>query len=147
MNKYLNKTFQIPTALGLLVLLMASTGCVQRRMIIRSQPEGAFVTVDNQQIGLTPVSVPYTYFGTRDIKLEKDGYKTVKVQQRLEPNWYERFPLSLISENFAGREIRDERVLDFQLEPKVQVQENQLLERANDLRLNIHRGTITGPIR
>jgi hypothetical protein len=130
-----------------LATLILTSGCVQRRMIIRSQPEGAFVTVDNQQIGLTPLSIPYTYFGTREIKLEKDGFQTVKVQQRFDPKWYETFPVSLISENFAGREIRDERVLDFQLEPKTQVQENQLLQRANDLRFNINRGTITSPIR
>lgn len=105
------------------------------------------MTVDNQQIGLTPVSIPYTYFGTREIKLEKDGFKTIKVQHRFDPQWYETFPVSLISENFAGREIRDERALDFYLEPKIQVQENDLLQRANDLRFNINRGTITSPIR
>lgn len=130
-----------------LTTLLLVSGCVQRRMIIRSQPEGAFVTIDNQQMGLTPISIPYTYFGTREVKLEKDGFKTIKVQQRLDPEWYERFPVSLVSENFAGREIRDERVMDFQLEPKTQVQENQLLQRANDLRFNINRGTITSPIR
>ena len=126
----------------ILFVLLAATGCVQRRMIIRSQPEGAFVTVDQTPVGRTPLSVGYTYSGTRDIKLEKDGYKTVKVQQRFDPKWYQRFPISLISENFAFREIRDERVLDFQMEPKIQVQDNELLNRANDLRFNINRGTV-----
>lgn len=123
------------------------TGCVQRRLIIRSQPEGAFVTVDNQPVGHTPVPVPYTYFGTREVQLEKDGYKTVKVRERIRPKWYDKFPLSFFSNNFAGREIRDERMLDFQLEPKTQVEENRLLDRANELRTNIDRGTLTTPIR
>ena len=125
---------------------MLCCGCVQRRMIIRSIPEGAFVMVDGQSVGSTPLSVPYTYSGTRDIKLERDGYKTINVQQRFDPQWYQTFPVSLISENFAGREIRDERVLDFTMEPKSQVQEDRLLERANDLRLNVDRGTITSPL-
>ena len=125
---------------------MLCCGCVQRRMIIRSIPEGAFVMVDGQSVGSTPLSVPYTYYGTRDIKLERDGYKTINVQQRFDPQWYQTFPVSLISENFAGREIRDERVLDFTMEPKSQVQEDRLLERANDLRLNVDRGTITSPL-
>ena len=125
---------------------MLCCGCVQRRMIIRSIPEGAFVMVDGQSVGSTPLSVPYTYYGTRDIKLERDGYKTINVQQRFDPQWYQTFPVSLISENFAGREIRDERVLDFTMEPKSQIQEDHLLNRANDLRLNIDRGTITSPL-
>lgn len=130
----------------LVIVPMLCCGCVQRRMIIRSIPEGAFVMVDGQSVGATPLSVPYTYSGTRDIKLERNGYKTINVQQRFDPLWYQTFPVSLISENFAGREIRDERVLDFTMEPKSQVQEDRLIERANDLRLNIGRGTITSPL-
>jgi hypothetical protein len=133
--------------LAIVIVVTISSGCMQRRMIVRSAPEGAFVTVDGQPIGSTPISIPYTYAGTRDIKLERDGFKTIQVQQRLDPKWYQRFPLSLVSENFAGREIRDERVLDFVLEPKPQIQEDRLLERANDMRLNINRGTIAAPLR
>ncbi len=129
------------------LILVSLSGCVQRRFIIRSQPEGAFVTIDRQPIGLTPLSVPWTYNGTREFQLEKDGYKTIKVQQRFQPTWYETFPASFVTENFWPQEIRDERVLDFQMEPKTQVQENLLLDRANDLRMNVQRGTITTPIR
>ena len=135
-----------PSLLMIALLSVMCCGCIQRRLIVRSLPEGASVFVDGQSVGSTPLSVPYTYSGTRDIKLERDGYKTIKVQQRVDPTWYERFPISLISENFAGREIRDERLLDFVLEPKVQVPENRLLERANDMRLNINRSTITGSV-
>ncbi|MFM7737868.1 MAG: PEGA domain-containing protein, partial [Planctomycetota bacterium] len=66
-----------------LLLLANNSGCVQRRMLIRSQPEGAMVTIDRQAIGQTPVSVPFTYYGTREIQLEKDGYQTIQVRQRL----------------------------------------------------------------
>jgi hypothetical protein len=132
-------------ATAYLAVCLCLTGCVQRRMVLRSQPEGAFVTIDNQPIGYTPIPVPFTYYGTREIQLEKDGYKTVKVRERIRPPWYEKFPLSFFSNNFAGREIRDERLLDFQLEPRTQVQENLLLERASDLRLNVERGTVTAP--
>lgn len=132
----------------LAVLILSSlTGCIQRRFVVRSQPEGAFVTIDRQPIGLTPLSVPWTYNGTRDIQLEKDGYKTIQVQQRIKPRWYETFPLSFVTENFWPREIRDERVMDFQMEPKTRVQENLLLDRANDLRMNVGRGTVTTPVR
>lgn len=126
--------------------LLATTGCVQRRLQIRSEPEGAFVSVDRQPVGLSPLSVPYTYYGTREIQLEKDGYKTVRVEQNIRPPWFEWFPISLISNNFAGREIRDNRVFDFTLEPKQSVDGNALFLRADDLRQDVRQGTVTAPI-
>jgi hypothetical protein len=129
-----------------LLLMLASTGCVQRRMLIRSQPEGAMVTIDRQAIGQTPVSVPFTYYGTREIQLEKDGYQTIQVRQRMRPPWYEVFPISFFSNHFAMREVKDVRRLDFELIPKVQVSEYQLIERANQLRTDVERGTVTAPI-
>lgn len=130
-----------------LVLLGVSSGCVQRRLIVKTQPEGAFVSIDRHPVGYSPVSVPYTYHGTRDIQIEKDGYKPINVQQRVRPNWYSRFPVSFFTENFSPREIRDQRILDFQLQPKTMTGENELLDRANDLRTNVQRGTIASPVR
>lgn len=132
-------------AISALVMLV-SIGCVQRRLQIRSQPEGAFVSIDRQPVGSTPLSVPYTYSGSREIQLEMDGFKTVRVEQNVRPAWFDRFPISLISNNFAFREIRDDRVFDFELEPKESVNESVLYERASDLRNNIQRGTLVAPI-
>jgi len=123
--------------------VFCSVGCVQRRLVVRSQPEGALVTIDNQIVGQTPVSVPFVYSGTRQIRLEREGYQTVNVKERIRPKWYDTFPISFFSNHFAMREIRDTRVLDFQLEPKTNVEENQLLDRANELRINSQRGTLT----
>lgn len=127
---------------GLLLIMAINSGCVQRRLVVRSQPEGALVTIDNHVVGHTPVSVPYTYYGTRQIQLERDGFKTVKVKERFRPKWYDTFPISFFTNHFAFREIRDTRLLDFQLEPKMQVEENRLLDRANELRTNSQRGTL-----
>ena len=130
----------------LTLVVLLCTGCVQRRLQIRSQPEGALVSVDRQPVGNTPLSVPFTYYGSREIQLEKDGYKTIRVEQNIKPPWFEKFPVSLISNNFAGREIRDERLFDFLMQPKDAVNESVLVDRANDLRNDIQRGTLTAPI-
>ena len=68
------------TALRLLVALtfvslcLPSTGCVRRRLNVRTNPPGALVYVDNQQIGTTPCSVDFIYYGTREIRLVKPGF-------------------------------------------------------------------------
>lgn len=128
------------------LLLTVFSGCVQRRLIVKTQPEGAAVLIDRKPVGYSPVSVPFTYYGTRDVQIEKDGYKPIRVQERVDPKWYNRFPVSFFTENFSPREIRDQRILDFQLQPKTMTGENELLDRANDLRTNVQRGTIASPV-
>jgi hypothetical protein len=110
------------------------SGCVQRRMTIRSNPPGAQVYVDDYQIGTTPCSASFIYYGTRNIRLEKDGYETLLVKQYIPPPWYQIPPLDFFSENVAPQEIRDERSLNYTLQPQLIVPTDQLLNRAEGLR-------------
>jgi hypothetical protein len=112
-------------------------------MTIRSNPPGALVFIDDQEIGFTPVSTAYTYYGTRKIQLIKDGFETLTVKQTFAPPWYQVPPIDFVSENLWPRELRDERVLDFQLIPQQIVPTDILLERAEGLRGNARQGQIT----
>src|SRR5262245_48525085 len=135
--------WRAPLALAVvLALLCGPTGCVRRRLTIRSNPPGALVFIDNQEIGFTPVSTPYTYYGTREIKLIKDGFETLTVKQNFKAPWYEVPPVDFVSENFAPGETRDERMLDFQLVPQQIVPTERLLDRAQSLRSNVQQGTL-----
>jgi hypothetical protein len=135
--------WRAPLAMALaLVLLCGPTGCVRRRLTVRSNPPGALVFIDNQEIGFTPVSTPYTYYGTREIKLVKDGFETLTVKQNFKAPWYEVTPVDFVSENFWPGETRDERMLDFQLVPQQIVPTERLLERAQGLRSNVQQGTL-----
>src|SRR5690606_13638815 len=108
----------------------SAEAAVRRRLTIRSNPEGALVYVDDQQIGATPVSVSFTYYGTRKIQLIKDGFKTVTLRQTFSPPWYQIPPLDFFSENLYGGELRDEHVVDVQLEPETIPSTNELWQRA-----------------
>lgn len=121
-----------------MVLLCMATGCVQRRMTIRSNPPGALVYVDNYEIGTTPVSTDFIYYGKRKIRLVKDGYETLTVEQRFWPPWYQYFPIDFVAENLYPGEIRDEHELDFPMVPQMVVPTNQLIGRAEDLRRESH---------
>jgi hypothetical protein len=122
---------------------LLSSGCVRRRMTIRSFPPGAQVFVDDQEIGTTPCSAAFVYYGTRKLTLIKDGYKTETVWQTFNPPWYQYPPLDFVTENLLIQEIRDERVVDVQLQPEEIVPEQQLLDRARTLRGSAETGVIT----
>jgi hypothetical protein len=122
-------------ALGLvLVGLVAVCGCVQRRLTIRSNPPGALVYIDNYEIGTTPCSTDFVYYGMRRVRIVKDGYETLDQKQFIFPPWYEWFPIDFFTENILPAEIRDSRTLEFQLAPQMIVPTDQLIGRAENLR-------------
>jgi hypothetical protein len=109
-------------------------GCVRRRLNVRTNPPGALVYVDNQQIGTTPCSVDFTYYGTREIRLIKPGYETLTINQPIPTPWYQIPPLDFFSENLVPTKIRDNRTVSYDLAPQMVVPPEQLLDRANQLR-------------
>ncbi|MEI7782521.1 MAG: PEGA domain-containing protein, partial [Planctomycetota bacterium] len=118
-----------------LAVLAAGSGCVQRRMTIRSNPPGALVYVDDYQIGTTPVSTDFVYYGTRKIRLVKDGFETLTVRQPFPLPWYEIFPIDFVSENLWPGEIRDERVVDLAMMPASTTPPEEVVARAEQSRL------------
>jgi hypothetical protein len=123
--------------------LVPSWGCVQRRMTIRSNPPGALVYVDDYQIGTTPVSTDFIYYGTRKIRLVKDGYETLTVRQPFPIPWYEIFPLDFVTENLWPWEIRDERVVDLAMSTTASIPPESVVARAEQARLSA--GSLPAP--
>ena len=121
-------------ALLLSLACAGGLGCVQRRLTIRSNPPGALVYVDDYQIGTTPVSTDFVYYGNRKVRLVKSGYETLTVIQPIPTPWYEYPVVDFFAENLVPGEIRDERVVEYQLQPQILVPSQQLLGRAENLR-------------
>jgi len=92
------------------------------------------VQVDGEEIGFTPTAIDYTYYGTREISLQKAGYKTLTTPVKLSTPWYQVFPLEFITDNFALTKINDRRQVTYTLTPE-QIEPRELLEeRADNLR-------------
>ena len=134
--------------LGLLTLVLTPllmTGCVRRRMTVRTSPPGATVSVDNQVIGTTPAASSFVYYGTREFRIEKDGYRTETIRKRFNPPWYEFPGLDFVSETLWPGEIRDERIIDVELVPKVLEPATDVVQRADSLRTQSRTGIVTAP--
>jgi hypothetical protein len=118
-------------------------GAVRRRVTIKSNPPGALVFIDDQEIGVTPVSTSFIYYGTRKIQLVKDGYETVTVLRTFKPPWYQWAGIDFITENLVRSEFRDERLVDFKLTPLRLKTNKELVDRGNQLRQRVRQGIIT----
>ena len=135
-----------PQRCGLLIVLLllaSQVGCVRRRMTIVSNPPGAVAYVDERRIGVTPVSTSFTYYGTRSVRLVKDGFETVSEDHKFATPWYQFMGLDFISENLWPTEIRDERVLNFQMTPQQAIPPAKVMQRAEELRSNAQQGLMT----
>lgn len=118
----------------LLCCAIACSGCVRRRLTVRTSPPGALVFVDGQEIGRTPVSTPFIYYGTRNFRIMKDGFETIDVNQPIPAPWYQIPGIDFFAENLVPQEIRDERVVDFELVPKTISPPSEVLIQADQLR-------------
>ena len=110
------------------------TGCVDRRYVITSNPPGAVVFRNGQQIGATPVDDHFVYYGEYEFLLVKDGYQTKKVVQNIPAPWYEYAPIDFFSENLWPKRMTDVRRFHFDLEPLQAVRTDVLLDQAQQLR-------------
>lgn len=71
------------------VSLLCSLGCIQRTMVIRSEPSGAPVWVDQTYVGRTPVNLPFVFYGFRKVQVgpirgeaEEPAVKTPAAEER-----------------------------------------------------------------
>ncbi|HRU04767.1 MAG TPA: PEGA domain-containing protein [Candidatus Brocadiia bacterium] len=49
-----------------------AAGCVERTLTIRSEPSGAFVSLDGRDMGRTPVTTRFSEYGGREISVWPD---------------------------------------------------------------------------
>lgn len=121
-----------------LMLLLAGsvsmTGCVHRRYTIRTDPPGALVVVNGEEIGPSPVSRSFTFYGDREITLMLDGFQTQTIIQPVKAPWYDNLLTEFFTENVVPYTFRDEREFTYRLSPAVLPEIEPLRGRGQDLR-------------
>ena len=120
-----------------LPLLLGS--CVERWLQVRSDPSGALVFLDGQEIGRTPLKIPFDHYGTREVLLWVDpedtpaevDYQMVAQNLELKAPWYQWFPLDLFFEQLWPGTIVDSWEFDIRM-PRITAESNleQFLEEA-----------------
>jgi len=142
------KTIRSFHFLILVAIIFAFSGCVTRSITVKTEPSNALVYLDNELIGESPFTVPFTYYGTRKIMIEKkdeDGALTHErtiVYEKIKAPVYEVFPLDLFSEMLWPRELKDDHVLSYnlaELEPlSTKELQEKVLKNAEELRQRVN---------
>ncbi|MCD4699312.1 MAG: PEGA domain-containing protein [Phycisphaerae bacterium] len=115
------------------ILVLAMAGCVERTITITSEPSGALVEVSSVEIGRTPVTVPFTWYGDYEIILRREGCRTLETHEKIRPPIYEIPPLDLFSA-LAPWTYHDNRAFHYILPGQVLPSDAELIRRAEELR-------------
>ncbi len=87
---------------------------VERKMTIVTDPPGSKVTINGKEIGFSPLNFSLIYYGKYHIKLQKDGYQTRVIEERIAAPIDENPPLNILAKNIF---IHDKHLLKYTLDP------------------------------
>lgn len=116
-------------------LLLLAAGCIERTVSINTEPEGATVMLNDEEVGKSPVRVPFTWYGDYDIIIRKPGYQTIKTNHNIKTPWYELPGIDLFTECLMPFTVHDDRTLDtYVLQPSKPVEKQALLQSADEMK-------------
>ncbi len=120
---------------ALLFFATLGVGCIERTVTINTEPQGATVFLNDQEVGQSPVKTPFTWYGDYDIIIRKKGYKSLHTNYNIRTPWYELPGLDLVTECLVPFTVHDDRVLEtFALTPAQPPSKEELLEAAARMR-------------
>jgi len=113
--------------------LAALAGCVRREMTITSEPSGALVYLNGEEAGRTPMTRDFTWYGTYDVVIRKEGSETLRARQKTIAPWWQWPPFDLVAELFL---LDDKRTYQYTLQPAADtaIDVDAILARSDALR-------------
>ena len=116
------------------IILAFLTGCVERKLTINTQPQEALVILNDEEIGTSPVTVAFEWYGDYNVTIRKDGFETLKTHRNLKAPWYDAFPFDFFAGVLSSDRIVDAYEWTFQLEQKEPVPRDLLIQNAHALK-------------
>ena len=132
MNK--RKTTPLRAVAGACCVVAVLAGCVRRTLTIETEPAGALVLLNDEEIGRSPVTTDFTWYGDYEVIIRHEGYQTLNTNVDVRAPWYQHPPIDFFAEVLWPGRVVDARAYTFALTEAVPPDRAQLVERARALR-------------
>ena len=116
------------------LIALAVSGCVERQLTINTQPQGAVVLLNDEEIGTSPVTVSFNWYGDYWVRITKEDYETLNTHKKLKGPWYDKFPFDFFAQIVSPKRTVDKYEWTFTLEEKKQISKEELVEKAQKLK-------------
>lgn len=107
-------------------------GCVERKLTINTEPQGALVFLNDEEIGESPTTVDFEWYGHYNVRISKEDYETLKTHRELKSPWYDEFPFDFFAQVVYPGRIVDSYEWTFELSPKQQISRQELIQKAQE---------------
>ena len=116
-------------------VLTGAGGCIERVLTVQSNPPGALVELNGQEMGRTPVTRDFTWYGVYDITLRLEDYQTLKTAAKVYPPIYQWIPFDLVTDLLPFT-VTDHHRLSYALTPAPPASQPSpgIIDRAADLK-------------
>ena len=121
------------TILISVMALMLLTGCVERELTIKTRPADALVFLNDEEIGFSPVTVNFNWYGDYRVRIRKEGYETLNTHRELKGPWYDGFPFDFFAQIVNPKRIVDSYEWTFELAPRRQISREELIQNAQNM--------------
>ena len=109
-------------------------GCVERKLTINTKPQGALVVLNDEEIGTSPVTVSFEWYGDYWVRISKPGFETLKTHRKLERPLHDKAPFDFFAQILNPKRIVDSYEWTFELAPKQQPSREELIRDAEELK-------------
>lgn len=124
----------------LVAILVCGCGSVQRELTVKTEPAGAVVLLNDEEIGTSPVTVSFNWYGDYRVSISHEGYATLNTHKKLSAPWYDYFPFDLMRLMWPAK-TTDRYEWTFKLEEPQAPSREQLIKSATELRGDHTTGT------
>jgi len=109
-------------------------GCVERQLTINTVPQNAVVTLNDEEIGQSPVTVSFNWYGDYRVRIAKEGYETLNTHKELKAPLHDKFPFDFFAQVLNPKKIVDKYDWTFTLEPAKEPDRDKLIQNAQKLK-------------
>jgi len=117
-----------------LTAIMILGGCVERKLTINTEPQGAIVVLNDEEVGISPVTVSFEWYGDYNVRISKEGFETLKTHRKLKAPWYDAFPFDFFAQLVTPKRIVNSYEWTFELSRKQQISREELIKDAEELK-------------
>ena len=125
------------------VVISLLNGCVERRVTINTEPAGALVFLNDEEIGISPVTVDFNWYGDYKIRVNKEGYEILETHQKLAAPLHDQFPFDFFAEILWPGTIVNEYEWSFELTPYAPPEREELIQAAREMKEQVAQETPT----
>ena len=119
---------------GLALTALLGHGCVRRSLTIHTEPPGALVYLNDEEVGRSPVTTDFLWYDDYDIAIRKENFAALATHEKVRAPWYQVPPIDFWAEVLWPGRFHDQRSFSYILDPHELPNREELIQRAGELR-------------